>query len=61
MGIKTKKIGRASEEEGNPPKWVKNPAIWEKAKEAVEPYREKQENFYGTVVYVYQQMGGEIK
>lgn len=48
-------------EAGNPPAWVKNPAIWEKAKKAVEPYKAKQENFFSTVAYVYEKMGGEIK
>jgi predicted RNA-binding Zn-ribbon protein involved in translation (DUF1610 family) len=49
------------EEEGNPPKWVKNPAIWEKAKEAVEPYRDKYDEPYAVISWLYQRLGGKIK
>ena len=61
IGLLDRIIEFCIKEAGNPPAWVKNPAIWEKAKEAVEPYKKKQENYYATVAYIYEKMGGGIK
>jgi hypothetical protein len=49
------------EQTGNPPAWVKNEAIWEEAKAAVEPYKKNYDDFFAVVTYVYKQMGGGIK
>lgn len=49
------------EQDGNPPAWVKDKAIWEKAKEAVEPYKENYDNPIAVSVAVYKSMGGGIK
>jgi len=45
----------------NPPPAVLDKHIWEKAKKAVKPYWKKQEEPYGTTMFVYRQMGGRLK
>jgi len=49
------------EREDNPPSWVMDEDIWERAKKAVEPYWNRYRDPYAVVVYVYKQMGGRVK
>lgn len=45
----------------NPPSWVKNETIWDKAKKAVKPYRKNYEEPWSVISHVYFQMGGKKK
>ena len=48
----------------NPPAWVENEAIWERAKKAVDPEgkgAEKWNDVWGVVAAVYSRMGGSVK
>jgi hypothetical protein len=47
-------------EENNPPSWVEDEDIWEKAKDAVEDKWDEYDEPYAVVAHVYQQMGGGI-
>lgn len=49
------------DEDHNPPSWVEDEAIWEKAKEAVEPKWDDYDEPYAVVSHVYSAMGGKIK
>jgi hypothetical protein len=42
----------------NPPAWVQDPDIWEQARLAVEPYRDRYDNPAAVTTHVYKQMGG---
>lgn len=49
--------------EDNPPAWVDDEAIWEKAMKAVDPEGEgsKYDQPFAVVAHVYKRMGGKIK
>jgi len=50
-------------EEGNPPSWVEDEDVWERAKEAVDPDGEGADygDVWAVVATVYKKMGGEFK
>ena len=45
----------------NPPEWVEDEDIWEKAKKAVEPHEDQYDNKWAVVAHVYEAMGGSVK
>lgn len=45
----------------NPPSWVADEKIWERAKKAVEKTYGTVKGKYGVVVHVYRKMGGKEK
>jgi hypothetical protein len=49
------------DEENNPPAWVEDEDVWEKAKDAVEPHWDEYDEPYAVVAHVYDKMGGGIK
>lgn len=51
-------LGRLVNPAKNPPCWVEDEDIWERAKEAVAPRWENYDEPYAVVTYVYEQMGG---
>lgn len=55
--------GYDPEQHGNPPSWVEDEEIWEKAKEAVDPEGEgsKYDQPWAVVAHVYKKMGGGLK
>jgi len=54
------KLSKGIDEHNNPPQWVEDEDIWEKAKDAVEPHWDEYDEPYAVVTHVYQQMGGSI-
>jgi hypothetical protein len=42
----------------NPPEWVTNGEIWERAKQRVRPYWHEYHEPWAVVAHVYEQMGG---
>lgn len=53
-------LSKDIDEDGDPD-WVEDEALWEKAKEVVEPHWEKYDQPYAVVAHVYKLMGGETK
>jgi len=53
--------GTAEEVEGNPPKWVADPAKWKRAKKVVKKYWKNYEEPYAITAHVYENMGGKVK
>lgn len=55
--------GYDPETDGNPPAWVTDEALWERAKEAVDPEGEGAEydDPWAVVAHVYARLGGETK
>jgi hypothetical protein len=55
--------GYDPEQHGNPPSWVEDEEIWEKAKEAVDPEGDgsKYDQPWAVVAHVYSRMGGGLK
>lgn len=51
----------APDMEENPPSWVVDEDIWDRAKEQVEPYWDEYDDPWAVVTTVYKQMGGEIR
>lgn len=59
-----KKLMRDFDPEDNPPQWVVSEAIWERAKEAVDPEGEGSDKYddpFAVVAHVYKRMGGKVK
>lgn len=52
--------GYDPEQDGNPPAWVEDEDIWEKAKKAVEPNEDSYDNKWAVIAHVYKEMGGEV-
>lgn len=48
------------EQDGNPPSWVTDEALWQEAKDAVEPKWDDYDEPYAVVTFVYRKMGGNI-
>jgi len=44
----------------NPPPWVIDPDLWESAKLAIQPYRDRYDNPLAVTTHVYKQMGGRV-
>lgn len=55
------RMGRGVDSPLNPPPFVADKKIWQKAKKAVKKYWRKYSEPYATVVHVYEQMGGKIR
>lgn len=53
--------GTSLEVEGNPPAWVANESIWDKAKKQVKENWSEYDEPYAVVADVYFKMGGEKK
>ena len=47
--------------DGNPPTWVEEEDLWERAKTAVDPENSPLENVWAVVATVYKKMGGSFK
>ena len=54
------KLAQGVTEENNPPEWVEDEDIWEKAKDAVEPKWDDYDEPYAVVAHVYEAMGGGV-
>ena len=52
---------RDFERPDNPPQWVANEALWERAKKAVEKYWSNYDEPYAVVTHVYENMGGTFR
>ena len=56
------RLSKKVTKENNPPQWVEDEDIWEKAKEAVGSEEDfTGESYYAVVTHVYKRMGGSIK
>lgn len=53
--------GYDPERDGNPPAWVADESIWERAKKAVEPKWDDYDEPWAVVAHVYDRMGGKKK
>lgn len=53
--------GYDPDEDGNPPEWVEDEDLWERAKKAVEPNWDSYDEPYAVVAHVYKQMHGKFK
>jgi hypothetical protein len=58
---KLMKLAKGVTAKNNPPAWVADEAIWEKAKKAVEPKWDDYDEPYAVVATVYKSMGGATK
>ena len=54
-------LAKGVTEETNPPSWIADEDIWEKAKAAVKPKWDDYDEPYAVVSAVYRRMGGAIK
>ena len=54
------KGGKSKTRPDNPPAWVTDEAIWERAKEAVRKYWDRYSEPWAVVTHVYENMGGGI-
>ena len=52
--------GYDPEADGNPPAWVEDEEIWERAKAAVEDKWDEMESPWAVVAFIYQKMHGKI-
>lgn len=52
--------GYDPEEDGNPPEWVADEAIWEKAKDAAEKDWDSWDEPWAVVATIYSSMGGSV-
>jgi len=44
----------------NPPPWATNPELWEQARLAVEPYKDRYRNPQAVTTHIYKQLGGMV-
>ena len=58
---KLMKLAKGVTEETNPPAWVADEGIWEKAKAAVEPKWDEYDEPFAVTAAVYKKMGGSFK
>jgi len=58
---KLMKLAKGVTEETNPPAWVADEDIWEKAKAAVEPKWDEYDEPFAVTAAVYKKMGGSFK
>ena|SRR5690349_5929705 len=56
-----RRMGKVWDNPLNPPPFVADKSIWQRAKKATKPYWKKQSEPYATTVHVYRQMGGKFK
>lgn len=57
---KLMELSSGVDEENDPPEWVKDEDVWERAKKAVDALKEEPDDYYAVVTHVYESMGGEI-